>query len=111
MPRFPGSLTESVERVVDHHHGEDADRQLPSRRQLLVGGELVGGADPGLADAGDAEGEEALPRRMQSVLQFGAGGAGNLFLDQTHSRLAEETRRLALLVAIDLPALGVRSGS
>ena len=70
--RIP-SAGERVERVVDQHHGEDAHRQLARRRQLLVGGELVGGADGGLADAGDAVGEEALPGRAQGVLQLGCG--------------------------------------
>ena len=83
----------------------------PAAGQLLIGGELVRGADPGLADAGDAEGEEPLSGGAKGILQFGAGGAGNLLLHETHGGLAEQPGRLAALVAVDLPALGVGRGS
>ena len=85
-------------------------RQLAGSHQLLVGGEFVRGADSGLADAGDTEGEEALPGRAESVFQLGPGGAGNLLLHKTHGRLAKETGRLARLITVDLPALGVGCG-
>ena len=103
--RIP-SRAKRVEGVVDHHHGEDTHRQLSGRGQLLVGGEFVVEvrtlASPTLVMP---KARKRSPAARRASFEFGAGGAGICSWIRLMA-VAEETGRLAPVVAVDLPALG-----